>query len=294
MKKKSALKPKVNPAFYLMVVPFVVLFFAFHTIPFLRGIFYSFTDWKGYGIWNTVGLRNYIQFFKDPAIGQTYAFTLKFAVSATILVNVLSLALACGLNAKIKFKNTIKAVYFLPYMLGTLIIGFVFNFIFGNVIPLMGQSLGIEALSTNILGTNKAWLGILFVTVWQSMAFNTMIYLSGLQTVDKDVYEAADLDGATGFKRFRTITFPLIAPFFTINMVLSVKNFLMAFDQIMAMTGGGPGTSTTSISVLIYKRGFDGGQFAYQSANAVILFLIIAGISIFQLKVLEKREAKMS
>lgn len=294
MKKKSALKPRVNPAFYLMVVPFVILFFAFHTIPFLRGIFYSFTDWKGYGIWNTVGLRNYIQFFKDPAIGQTYAFTLKFAVSATILVNVLSLALACGLNTKIKFKNTIKAVYFLPYMLGTLIIGFVFNFIFGNVIPLMGQSLGIEALSSNILGTNKAWLGILFVTVWQSMAFNTMIYLSGLQTVDKDVYEAADLDGATGFTRFRKITFPLIAPFFTINMVLSVKNFLMAFDQIMAMTGGGPGTSTTSISVLIYKRGFDGGQFAYQSANAVILFLIIAGISIFQLKVLEKREAKMS
>lgn len=294
MKKKAALKPKVNPAFYFMVVPFVVLFFAFHTIPFLRGIFYSFTDWKGYGIWNTVGLRNYIQFFKDPAIGQTYLFTLKFAVSATILVNVISLALACGLNSKIRFKNTIKAVYFLPYMLGTLIIGFVFNFIFGNVVPMLGQNLGIEALSSNILGTNKAWLGILFVTVWQSMAFNTMIYISGLQTVGKDVYEAADLDGATGFTRFRKITFPLIAPFFTINMVLSVKNFLMAFDQIMAMTGGGPGTSTTSISVLIYKRGFDGGQFAYQSANAVILFLIIAGISIFQLKVLEKREAKMS
>ena len=199
-----------------------------------------------------------------------------------------------GSNAKIKFKNTIKAIYFLPYMLGTLIIGFVFNFIFGNVIPLWGQKLGIEALSTNILGTNQAWLGILFVTVWQAMAFNTLIYLSGLQTVDRSVYEAADLDGATGLKRFIKITFPLIAPFFTINMVLSVKNFLMAFDQIMAMTGGGPGTSTTSISVLIYKRGFDGGQFAYQSANAVVLFLIIAGISIFQLKVLEKREAKMN
>ena len=158
------------------------------------------------------GLRNYIQFFKDPAMGQTYAFTIKFALCATILVNVLSLALACGLNAKIKFKNTIKAIYFLPYMLGTLIIGFVFNFIFGNVIPLWGQKLGIEALSTNILGTNSAWLGILFVTVWQAMAFNTLIYLSGLQTVDRDVYEAADLDGATGFKRFTKITFPLIAP----------------------------------------------------------------------------------
>lgn len=294
MNKKRGKKSAVNPAFYIMVVPFMILFFMFHTIPFLQGIFYSFTDWKGYGIWNTVGFRNYLQFFKDPAMGQTYGFTIKFAICATVAVNVLSLALACGLNAKIKFKNTIKAIYFLPYMLGTLIIGFVFNFIFGNVIPQMGQSMGIEALSTNILGTNKAWLGILFVTVWQSMAFNTMIYLSGLQTVDRDVYEAADLDGATGLKRFTKITFPLIAPFFTINMVLSVKNFLMAFDQIMAMTGGGPGTSTTSISVLIYKRGFDGGQFAYQSANAVILFLIIAGISIFQLKVLEKREAKMN
>lgn len=294
MKKKNKNGVKVNFAFYLMVIPFVILFFLFHTIPFLQGIFYSFTDWKGYGVWHTVGLRNYIQFFKDPAIMQTYLFTIKFAVCATILVNVLSLALACGLNAKIKFKNTIKALYFLPYMLGVLIIGFVFNFIFGNVIPQLGTSLGIEALSKNILGTNQAWLGILFVTVWQSMAFNTMIYLSGLQTVDKDIYEAADLDGASGLKRFRTITFPLIAPFFTINMVLSVKGFLMAFDQIMAMTGGGPGTSTTSISVLIYKRGFDGGQFAYQSANAVILFLIIAGISILQLKILEKREAKIS
>ncbi len=294
MNKKKARKPAVNITFYVMVIPFIVLFFIFHTIPFLQGIFYSFTDWKGYGIWNTVGLRNYIQLFKDPAMGQTYWFTMKFAVCATILVNVLSLALACGLNTKIKFKNTIKAIYFLPYMLGTLIIGFVFNFIFGNVIPQFGAALGIDALSVNILGTNKAWLGILFVTVWQSMAFNTMIYLSGLQTVDRDVYEAADLDGAKGFQRFRKITFPLIAPFFTINMVLSAKNFLMVFDQIMAMTGGGPGTSTTSISVLIYKRGFDGGQFAYQSANAVVLFLIIAAISIFQLKILEKREAKMN
>ena len=194
MKKKHGKKSTVNKAFYFMVVPFMILFFIFHTIPFLQGIFYSFTDWKGYGIWNTVGFRNYIQFFKDPAMGQTYAFTIKFALCATILVNVLSLALACGLNAKIKFKNTIKAIYFLPYMLGTLIIGFVFNFIFGNVIPLWGQKLGIEALSTNILGTNHAWLGILFVTVWQAMAFNTLIYLSGLQTVDRDVYEAADLD----------------------------------------------------------------------------------------------------
>ncbi|MDK2807521.1 MAG: raffinose/stachyose/melibiose transport system permease protein [Clostridiales bacterium] len=285
---------RISPAFYLMVAPMAVLFFLFHTLPFLKGIFYSFTDWKGYGAWQFVGLRNFLQFFRDPSIAKTYLFTFQFALSATILVNGISLMLACGLNGKIKGRNFLKALYFLPYMLGTLIIGFVFNFIFGNVIPDFGRFFGISGLSENILGTSKAWLGVLFVTVWQSMAFNTMIYLSGLQTVDKEIYEAAAMDGAVGRTRFFKITFPLIAPFFTINMVLSVKNFLMAFDQIMAMTGGGPGTSTTTISLLIYKRGFDGGQFAYQSANAVILFLVVAVISVLQLKILEKREEKMN
>lgn len=290
MKKKAN---KIHKAFYLMVAPMAILFFIFHTYPFIQGVFYSFTDWKGYGNWNLVGLRNYLHIFEDKDVTNSYLFTFKFAFFSTLLVNIFSLLLACGLNSKIKFKNGLKGIYFLPYMLGTLIIGFVFNYIFANLIPPIGQFLNIEALSKNILGTNNAWIGILAVTVWQSLAFNTLIYLSGLQTIDKDVYEAADLDGAFGFKRFRSITFPLIAPFFTINMVLCVKGFLMAFDQIMAMTNGGPGNATTTISVLIYKKGFQGAQFAYQSANAVLLFIIVVSISIFQLKILERRENKL-
>lgn len=287
-------KKRTNIMLYVMVVPMAVLFFIFHTYPFLQGVFYSFTDWKGYGNWNFVALRNYLHIFKDPNVVTSYLFTFKFAFFATISVNVLSLALACALNSKIKFKNFLKAVYFVPYMLGTLIIGYVFKFIFSNIIPMLGKTLGIEALSVNILGTGSAWIGVLIVTVWQSLAFNTLIYLSGLQTVDQDLYEAADLDGAVGLKRFWKITFPLIAPFFTINMVLSVKGFLMAFDQFMAMTGGGPGTATTTISLLIYKKGFQGAQFAYQSANAVMLFIIVVVISVFQLRVLEKREEEVN
>ena len=292
MKKKK--KKRMNLMFYMMTVPMAVLFFAFHTIPFLQGIFYSFTDWKGYGKWKFVGLRNFLHIFVDPNVSEAYLFTIKYAVAATILVNVLSLLLACGLNSKIRFKNALKAVYFLPYMLGTLIVGYVFNYIFANLLPLVGQAFGVEALSVNILGTNYAWLGVLFVSVWKSLAFNTLIYLSGLQTVDKDIYEAAALDGAKAGTRFFKITFPLIAPFFTINMVLCVKNFLMAFDEFMAMTNGGPGTLTTTISLLIYKKGFQGAQFAYQSANAVLLFIVVVGISIFQLRVLEKREEKVN
>lgn len=276
-----------------MVIPMAVLFFTFHTFPFLQGVFYSFTNWKGYGNWSFVGLKNYLHVFADSDVSSSYLFTFKFTICATILVNVLSLIIACALNSKIKFKNFLKAVYFLPYMLGTLIIGFVFNYIFANMVPLIGKFFSISSLSNNILGTSNAWIGVLIVTVWQSLAFNTLIYIAGLQTIDSDIYEAASMDGAVGIKKFLKITFPLIAPFFTINMVLSVRGFLMVFDQIMAMTGGGPGNCTTSISVLIYKKGFQGGQFAIQSANAVILFIIIAVISLIQLKMLEKREGKM-
>lgn len=271
----------------------IILFFIFHTIPFLRGVFYSFTDWPGYGSWHFVGLRNYLYMFSNAQIGQAYLFTFKFALFATVLVNAIALALAVGLNARIKFQNTLKAVYFLPYMLGTLIIGFIFNFVFGTLIPQFGQALHIGFLSTNILGTTHAWIGILIVTIWQGLAFNTLIYLSGLQSISDEIYEAAELDGTTAWQKFWQITFPLIAPFFTINLVLSVKNYLMVFDQIIAMTNGGPGNSTTSISVLIYSQGFQGSQFAIQSANAVVLFIIVAGISLFQLNVLNKREARL-
>ena len=285
-------RSRISLVFYAMVVPLAILFFIMHTWPFLQGVFYSFTDWKGYGSWAFVGFKNYTQMFRDPKISQSYLFTFQLAICATILVNVLAMAVASGLNARIKFKNFLKAIYFLPYMLGTLIISYVFKYIFSNVLPAWGKALGIDALSTNILGTNNAWLAVLFVTTWQSLAFNTVIYLAGLQSVDQDVYEAAELDGCTGLKRFLRITFPLIAPFFTINMVLCARNYLMAFDQIIALTNGGPGTQTQTIAVLIYKRGFNGNQFAYQSANAVILFVVVVAISGFQLRVLESREKK--
>jgi raffinose/stachyose/melibiose transport system permease protein len=283
-------RQKISGYFYLMALPLAVLFFTLHTFPFLQGLFYSFTDWKGYGAWNFSGLRNYTQMFRDPRILAAYLFTFKMALCCTILVNVLSLTIACGLNAPIKGKSFLRAVYFLPNILGSLVISYVFKQIFANILPIWGRGLGIVALETNILGTSNAWLGIMFVTVWQSCAFNTIIYLSGLQSIDGNVYEAALIDGASKSQTFWRITFPLLAPFFTINMVLSAKNFLMMFDQAQALTGGGPGSATETIALLIYKRGFTGGQFAYQNANAAVLFLVVVAVSIFQMKVLEKRE----
>lgn len=285
---------KSKKAFYVMTIPAVVLFFIFHTMALLKGIFYSFTNYKGFGSWSFVGLKNYISVFHDSNVFNAYVFTFKFAILTTIIVNILSLLIAVGLNSKIKFKNTLKAVYFIPNILGALIVAFIFNFIFAHIIPNIGQSLHMAALSKNILGDeNLAWLGIVFVAAWQAIAFNTIIYISGLQTIDNEVYEAAEIDGANNWHRFKDIIFPLIAPFFTINMVLCMKNFLMVFDQVVAMTGGGPGGATQSISYVIYNGGFNQGSFAYQSANAVIYFIVIVAISLFQLRVLEKREEKV-
>ena len=255
---------------------------------------YSFTNFKGFGTYDFVGFRNYIDLFTDSRIGGSYLFTIKLAIAATILTNVISLILALGLNSRIKGKTFLRATYFVPNVLGALVVGYIFQYFFTYILPELGSALGIEALSSSMLSNSKtAWIAIVIVCAWQSIAMNTIIYISGLQTVPEDVYEAGDLDGATGWKKFRYLTFPLIIPFFTINMVLCVKNFLMVFDQIMAMTKGGPEQSTESISYLIYNNGLSGGSFGYQSANAVVFFIVIVAISVAQMSISSKKEEQL-
>ncbi len=278
-------------AYLWMVLPAFLLFFAFHTFPVLQGVFFSFTDSPGYGEWGFVGLSNYTALFTDPRIGHAYLFTAQFAVVATILTNVLALAIAVGLNGKIKFRTTLRAVYFIPYVLAILVVGYVFQYLFTFSIPAMAEALGVEALTTSILADESwAWVAIVVLAVWQSTAFSIVLYLAGLQTVPAELYEAASLDGASAARRFRSITFPMIFGFFTINMVLSLKGFLQVFDHIFALTAGGPGTATESVGVLIYRGGFQGGEYGYQLANAVLFMIVIIAFAVFQLRVLQGRE----
>ncbi len=273
--------------FMLMTIPVVALFFAFNTLPLIKGVIYSFTNFRGYGSYDWVGLRNYIDLFQDVRVGKSYLFTLKMAVAATIVTNVISLVLALGLNSKIKFKSTLRGMYFLPNILGALVVGYIFNYFFTYIIPALFHTTSILASST------WAWVGIVIVCAWQAIAMNTIIYISGLSTVPEDVYEAGSIDGATGWEKFKSLTFPLIIPFFSINMVLSGKNFLMVFDQIMALTKGGPAQSTESISFLIYNNGMSGGQFGFQSANAVLFFVIIVAFSVAQLQFTSSKEEQL-
>lgn len=280
--------------FLCITIPILILFFLFNTLPLIRGVIYSFTNYKGYGTYDFVGFRNYVDLFQDSRVGKSYLFTFKFAIVSTIVTNLVSLILALGLNSKIKGKSALRGIYFIPNVLGGLVVGYIFSFIFTYILPTIGQKLGIGFLSSSMLSSeNTAWLAIVFVACWQSIAMNTIIYISGLQTVPEDVYEAGAIDGATGWAKFKNLTFPLIIPFFSINMVLCMKNFLMVFDQIMALTKGGPAQSTESISYLIYNNGMSGGQFGFQSANAVIFFIVIVVISVCQMKFTGSKEEQL-
>ncbi len=280
--------------FLLITIPILALFICFNTVPLIRGVVYSFTNFKGFGSYDWVGFRNYIDLFSDPRVGGSYLFTFKLAIVATIVTNVISLILALALNSKIRAKSFFRAMYFIPNILGALVVGYIFQYLFTYIIPALGEMLGSEALSGSMLSSkNTAWIAIVIVCAWQAIAMNTIIYISGLQTVPEDVYEAGSLDGATGWKQFKHLTFPLIIPFFTINMVLCVKNFLMVFDQIMALTKGGPAQSTESISYLIYNNGMSGGQFGFQSANAVIFFIVIVAVSAAQMSISARKEEQL-
>ncbi|RKI79775.1 sugar ABC transporter permease [bacterium 0.1xD8-71] len=288
------MKNERKRTFLLITIPILALFICFNTIPLIRGVIYSFTNFKGFGSYDWVGLRNYADLFTDARVGRSYWFTFKLAVVTTVVVNVLSLLLALALNSKIRAKSFFRGAYFLPNILGSLVVAYIFNYFFTYILPAVADMIGIDALRTSILSDpGSAWIGVMIVCAWQAIAMNTIIYISGLQTVPEDVYEAGGLDGATGWKQFKHLTFPLIIPFFSINMVLCIKNFLMVFDQIMALTKGGPAQSTESISYLIYNNGMSGGQFGFQSANAVVFFIVIVIVSVAQMKFSGKKEEQL-
>lgn len=284
---------KVDPTYYWMIIPVLVLFALFSTVPALIGGFFSFTNYAGYGDWKMVGLQNFQNIFTDPEILTSYLFTFFIAIVATVAVNVVALLLALGLNSKIKWKTGIRGIYFIPMVLSGLIIAYVFNYLFSNTLPTIAEGLGIAPLATSILANEQwAWAAIVFVTVWQAAPGATIIYLAGLQSISTDVIEAASLDGAGVWRQVRSISLPLIAGYVVINIILGFKGYLGTYEIIVALTGGGPGMATQSVAMRIFS-GFAGGDYSYQMANAIIFFIITLIISLLQLQVLRRREVSL-
>lgn len=280
---------RVEPIYYFFLVPTLVLFTLAITVPGIIGIFFSFTDSIGIGEWNFIGLTNYIAIFSDPAILQAYLFTFGFSVATVIVVNVAAFLLAVGLTAQIRFKKALRTVFVIPMVISGIIIAYVFNFLFSNSLPQAGSALGIPWLESSLLANpDLAWVAIVIVTAWQAIPGTLLIYIAGLLAVPGDVYEAAGLDGAGKVQQLLRITLPLVAGYVVINVILGFKGFLNAYDIIVGLTGGGPGTATRSVAMSIIL-GFNGGDYAYQMANAALFFVVAVVISLLQLSLTRGR-----
>lgn len=282
-------KRAIDPLYYAFLLPALVLFTLAITVPAAIGIFFSFTNSIGFGDWQFIGLINYIAVFSDPAILQSYLFTFGFATATVILVNVIAFGLAVGLVAQIRLKTALRTIFVMPMVISGIVIAFVFNFLFSNSLPAAGQAVGVEWLSDSILANpDLAWVAIVIVTAWQAIPGTLLIYIAGLLSIPGDVYEAADIDGVNSFQKVTRITLPLVAGYVVINVILGFKNFLNAYDIIVGLTDGGPGTATRSIAMTIVT-GFTGGDYAYQMANATIFFVIVVLIALLQLRLTRGR-----
>lgn len=280
---KARKKRRTEPVYYFFLLPSVILFTLAITIPGLVGIFYSFTDSIGIGDWKFIGLANYKALFSDPAILQAYLFTFGFAIVTVAVVNLVAFLLALGLTAKIRFTTTLRAIFVVPMVISGIIISYVFNFLFSNSLPALGEALGVSWLETSLLANpNLAWVAIVIVTAWQAIPSTMLIYIAGLLSVPGEVYEAAEIDGASTLQKLTRVTIPLVFGYVVINMILGLKNFLNAYDIIVGLTNGGPGTATRSIAMTIIS-GFNGGDYAYQMANATIFFFVAIVIALLQL-----------
>lgn len=290
MKKKKKLNER-SITMFLFSVPATVLYLLFFIYPVGAGIYYSLTDWNGLtNNYEFIGLKNYINALKSSRFQNAILFNFKYTVLLVICIVGLSLIMALILNSRIKAKSFFRGVYFFPAVVSMLTVGLIFNEIFFQVLPQIGQFLHIEWMSKSLLSNSKtAIYAILITNVWQGIAIPTVLLMAGLQNVPAELIESASLDGAKKWDIFRYITFPFLLPVLTVVMVLTIKDGLTIYDYIVALTNGGPGGATESTALLIYNHGFKEVNFSFGIAEAVIVTIIICAISFIQIAVSNRK-----
>lgn len=267
-------------------IPMVFLYSFLFLIPILIGIYYSLTDWNGLSSnYKIVGLINYINAFKDSRFLNAIRFNVVYMVLLVVLTLIISMVLALMINRIKWFSTLFRSIYFLPAVLSLVTVGLIWNELFYRVIPVIGQKFGIEWLSTSMLGNPKlAMYAILIVNLWQGCAVPVMLLIAGLQSVPSELYEAATIDGAGSFARFKNITIPFLIPIINIIIITQTKAGLTIFDYIKAMTDGGPGRATEAVGLLIYKYALLESKYSQSVTISMILFVVVGLISFITLK----------
>lgn len=277
---------------YLFVAIPVLLQLVFFFYPLVNGIFYSLTNWNGLSSsYEVIGLQNYFDVLKDEHFYTSIAFTAIFTIGLLVGEIVIGIFMANLLNRKIKALGFFRTWYFFPAVLSTVTLGLIFVQLFNYGLPQIGEWLGMKWLSENLLVQEGSVIpSVIFVALWQGLAMPIIIFLSGLQSIPSDILEAAEIDGANRRQKFFNIELPFLLPSISMVFILALKSGLTAFDLIFSLTSGGPNGKTESLGLLVYNYAFVDNKFSYANALAVILFVIIAVISVIQISVSRKFE----
>lgn len=286
MKNKST-------SFWLFLAPTLMALLLVVFIPALVGMLYSFTNWDGLSFTNFVGWNNYLSLMSDKDFISAFWFTVKFVVVTVILLNVIGLGLALLVTQKFKGNNFLRTVFFMPNLIGGLILGFIWQFIFTEVFPALADNLGLSFLNGWLTNQATGFWGLVIVTVWQMGGYIMIIYIAYLQNIPDEIIEAAKIDGASAWQRFVNITFPMIAPAFTVCMFLTLSNGFKIYDQNLSLTNGGPYKSTQMLALNIVNTAYTENDFARAEAKAIIFFIIVASIGLIQVYYNKKKEVDL-
>jgi raffinose/stachyose/melibiose transport system permease protein len=270
----------------------LIIFTGVLVYPFMQGLFLTFTDWDGFDYTKVEGIQNYKDSLTDPHFWTTMGFTLKFVLVSVILVNIVAFGLALLVTSKLKSSNLFRTFFFIPNLIGGVVLGVIWQFIFNTAITSIARNMHIPFLQDSMLNdTNKAFWALIIVTVWQASGYMMIIYITGLISIEPEVVEAATVDGASPFKLLTAIKIPLMAQAFTISLFLTMRNGFMAYDVNLALTGGGPFRTTELISMHIFQEAFAFGNFGTGQAKAVLMFIMVAFAALVQVAVSKRMEA---
>lgn len=270
----------------------LIIFIGVLVYPFMQGLFLTFTDWDGFDYTKVEGIQNYKDSLTDPHFWTTMAFTLKFVVVSVILVNLVAFGLALLVTSKLRSSNLFRTFFFIPNLIGGVVLGVIWQFIFNTAITSVARKFNIPFFQDSWLNdTNKAFWALIIVTVWQASGYMMIIYITGLISIEPEVVEAATVDGASPFKLLTAIKIPLMAQAFTISLFLTMRNGFMAYDVNLALTGGGPFRTTELISMHIFQEAFAFGNFGTGQAKAVLMFILVAFAALVQVAVSKRMEA---
>ena len=292
----SNIKNKNMFADFVFLLPALIIFSVFFAYPVFSSLYFSLTKWNGISPdLEFIGFDNFIKLWTDRNFWAALRNTFKYAILVTIIQNVLGLVLALALNRSSRIFQGFRVLFLIPPLLSSIAIGTMWSYMYApngaiNSLLIMG---GLENFTQDWLGNpDLALFSLILANVWRWTGMAMIIYLAGLQAIPTNVQEAASIDGVGVWQRFQHITFPLIAPAFTINIILSMIGSLKVFDIIFIMTQGGPGRATESLTTYIFSRAFDARKFGYGTAIAVVMFVIILALSLIQLRYLTKREVQ--